>query len=154
MNSVRDTLGEFSFLDEVPDTWLDRLSSIGHKVTYPTGQRIFHEGERAEHFWLITSGAVGLDLHVPGRGDILIETLREGDVLGWSWMFPPRRWHFGAVAARTVHAIQFNGEEVMRTCRENPALGMDLMQRFVALILDRLQATRMRLIDLYGYPPS
>jgi CRP-like cAMP-binding protein len=153
MTSVRESLGEYPFLDELPEPWLERLADLGHRVSYPTGLRLFSEGGHAEHFWLISSGAVGLDLHVPGRGDVLIDTIHPGSVLGWSWLFPPYRWHFGAVAASTVHAVQFSGVQVMALCREDPAGGMDLMRRFVGVVVDRLQATRLRLLDLYGYQP-
>lgn len=150
MTSIRESLADYPFLDELPDMWLDRLAGMGRRVAFPTGYRIFAEGGRAEHFWLISVGDVALDLHVPGRGDVLIETLHAGGVLGWSWLFPPYRWHFGAVATRTTHAIEFNGVDVMRACREDPLLGMDLMQRFVGIVVQRLQATRLRLLDVYG----
>lgn len=150
-SSIRESLGEYPFLDQLPEPWLDLLSLLGHRVSYPTGYRLFSEGGRAEHFWLLTGGEVGLDIHVPGRGDVLIETIHPGSVLGWSWMFPPYRWHFGAVSAGRVHAIRFSGADVVRACRQDPALGMYLMQRFVGVVVDRLQATRLRLLDLYGY---
>lgn len=152
MTSIRESLEAYPFLDEMPPEWLDRLADLGRRVSFHTGARIFAENGRAEHFWLITKGNICLDISVPGRGDIAIEALTAGAVLGWSWMFPPHRWHFGAVAGNLVHAIEFNGEDVMRTCRQNPALGMDLMQRFVALTVDRLQAARGRLVELYAYP--
>jgi CRP/FNR family cyclic AMP-dependent transcriptional regulator len=152
MSSIRESLEEYPFLDEMPPEWTGRLAGLGRRVTFHNGQRIFAENQRAERFWLISKGKVGLDIHVPGRGDVLIETLPPGSVLGWSWMFPPYRWHFGAVAGDLVHAIEFDGVEVMRTCREDPALGMDLMRRFVALTVERLQAARSRLIELYSYP--
>jgi CRP/FNR family transcriptional regulator, cyclic AMP receptor protein len=151
MTTIRESLGEYPFLDELPDSWLDRLAELGDRVTYPAGLRLFSEGGHAEHFWLVNSGSVGLDLHVPGRGHVLIDTVHPGSVLGWSWLFPPYRWHFGAVAARQVHAIQFSGVRVMALCRDNPVDGMDLMRRFVGVVVDRLQATRLRLLDLYGY---
>jgi len=151
-SSIRESLGEYPFLDELPEPWLDLVAELGHRVSYPTGYRLFAEGGPAEYFWLLTSGDVGLDIHVPGRGNVLIETIHPGSVLGWSWMFPPYRWHFGAVAAGgTVHAIQFFGVDLIRACRKDPALGMDLMQRFVGVVVNRLQATRLRLLDLYGY---
>ncbi len=81
MNSIRDSLSEYPFLNELPDLWLDRLSELGQRVTYPTSHRIFAEGGRAEHFWLISAGDVGLDLHVAGRGDVLIETIHPGSVI-------------------------------------------------------------------------
>jgi len=141
-------LHEYPFLDELPDSWLNKLAEIGQPVTYEAGHRIFVEGQRAEHFWLIGEGLVRLDIDVPGRGSVLIEKLAPGSVLGWSWMFPPYRWHFDAAAERTTRAIQFHGSDVLRLCREDPAAGMDLMQRFVAVLVERLQATRTRLLDL------
>jgi len=142
-----------NFLDELPQAWQERLGPLGKPVTYHGAQRIFGEGEPAERFWIIRDGAVNLDLRVPGRDDVLVETLRPGEVLGWSWLFPPYRWHFGAVAARMTHATQFRADEVMRLCQDDPALGMELMRRFTGVAVDRLQATRLRLLDLYGYAP-
>src|SRR5690349_11556490 len=127
MTGMRESLDDYPFLDELPRPWLDRLAELGQRVSYPAGLRLFSEGGHAEHFWLIDSGSVGLDLHVPGRGDMLIDTVHPGSVLGWSWLFPPYRWHFGAVAAQHVHAIQFSGLKVMDLCRDDPAAGLDLM---------------------------
>jgi hypothetical protein len=73
--------------------------------------------------------------------------------MGWSWLVPPYRWHFGAVAARSVDAIQFHGADVMRLCDDDPVLGMDLMRRMFGVAVDRLQATRLRLLDLYRSSP-
>jgi CRP/FNR family cyclic AMP-dependent transcriptional regulator len=142
-----------NFLEQLPEAWQEHLNRLGQPVTYHGAQRIFDEGGPAEHFWIIREGAVNLDLHVPGRDDVLIETLRPGAVLGWSWLFPPHRWHFGAVAARTTYTTQLRGEDVMRICQEDPALGMELMRQFMGVAVDRLQATRLRLLDLYGYAP-
>jgi CRP-like cAMP-binding protein len=89
MISVRESLGEYPFLDELPEQWLDRLADLGTRVSYPTGLRLFSEGGDAEHFWLLNRGSVGLDLHVQGRGDVLIDTVHAGSVLGWSWLFHP-----------------------------------------------------------------
>lgn len=149
MTSVRESLNEYPFLDELPEQWLDRLADLGHAVSYPTGLRLFSEGAHAEHFWLINRGSVRLDLPVPERGDVLIDTVHSGSVLGWSWLFPPYRWHFGAVTASSVNALQFSGVKVMTLCREYPADGMELMRRFVGVAVERLHATRIRLLDLY-----
>jgi len=87
-----------------------------------------------------------------GRGDVVIEQLGPGTVLGWSWMLPPYRWHFTAIATEQVLAIELDGRGVRRLCDEDPALGYELTRRFAAVLLDRLQAARMRLVELYGYP--
>ena len=146
-------LREFTFLDEQREEWLNKLAGIGQPVTYDAGHRIFVEGQRAEHFWLIGEGVVTLGIDVPGRGNVEIEKLQPGSILGWSWMFPTYRWHFDATAESTTRTIRFQGSEVLRLCRENPTAGMDLMQRFVAIILERLQATRTRLVDLSAWHP-
>jgi hypothetical protein len=92
-----------------------------------------------------------LEFNVPGRGDIVIEQLGPGSVVGWSWMFPPYRWHFGAVAAEQTLSVEFDGAGVQGLCNDDPALGYEITRRFSAVLIDRLQAARMRLIDLYGY---
>lgn len=152
MSTMLELLTEHPFLAGLPPGWLERLAGQVRRVGYPPGHRIFHEGGPAEHFWLITTGRVALDIHVPGRGDVLIETLPPGAVLGWSWLFPPYRWHFGAVAAELTHTIQFDAAGVVRLCDEDPQFGFVLLHRFIGVLADRLQATRVRLLDLYAYP--
>jgi CRP-like cAMP-binding protein len=73
-------------------------------------------------------------------------------VLGWSWLFPPYIWHFGAKAVANTVAIEFDAEQVRRACDADPTLGYELLRRFVEVVVDRLQSTRVRLLDLYGQP--
>jgi CRP-like cAMP-binding protein len=152
MMTTLDLLATHPFFEGVPGPWLERLSYQGRRAVHHTGHRFFHEGRRADRFWLVRDGRVALEYNVPGRGDIVIEHLGPGSVLGWSWMFPPYRWHFGAVAAEQTLSIELDGAGVRRLCDEDPALGYELTRRFSAVLIDRLQAARMRLIDLYGYP--
>jgi hypothetical protein len=83
---------------------------------------------------------------------VVIETLDAGTVLGWSWLFPPYAWHFGATAAASTLAVEFDAQGVRRLCDEDPVLGYALVQRFTRVVVDRLQSTRIRLLDLYGAP--
>jgi CRP/FNR family transcriptional regulator, cyclic AMP receptor protein len=152
MITTLDLLTAHPFLEGLPAPWLERLTYQAKRAVYHGGRRLFREGNRAEHFWLIREGRVALEFNVPGRGDIVIEQLGPGGVLGWSWMFPPYRWHFGAVAAEQTLAIEFDGPGVHRLCEEDPALGYELTRRFAAVLIDRLQAARLRLVDVYGYP--
>lgn len=152
MTTTLELLTEHPFLAGLPPHWIERLAGQVRRIGYPAGHRIFHEDGPAEHFWLIHSGRVALDIHVPGRGDVLIEMLPPGTVLGWSWLFPPYRWHFGAVAAELTHTVQFDAAGVIQLCEEDPELGFVLLRRFVGVLVDRLQATRKRLLDLYAYP--
>jgi CRP/FNR family transcriptional regulator, cyclic AMP receptor protein len=80
---------------------------------------------------------------------VTIETVEAGDVVGWSWLFPPYRWHFDARALSTVRATVFDGACLRDKCRADPELGFELMSRFAQVMLERLQWTRLRLLDGY-----
>jgi CRP/FNR family transcriptional regulator, cyclic AMP receptor protein len=128
------------------------LAGDGAAVAYAAGERLFDEGGSADRFWLIEDGSVALDMGVPGRGDQIVETLASGTVLGWSWLHPPYRWHFGAVARLATTAIEFDAPSVRRRCDEDPAFGYAALRLFTPVITERLQATRLRLLDLYASP--
>jgi CRP-like cAMP-binding protein len=138
------------FLEGLPATWLDRLSHRCKRSVHHGGSRLFTEGRVADRFWLIRDGRVSLELDVPGRGQVSIEQIGAGSVLGWSWMFPPYRWHFTAVASERVFALELDGRGVRQLCDEDPAVGYELTRRFAAVLIDRLHAARGRLIDLYS----
>jgi CRP-like cAMP-binding protein len=131
---------------------LNRLAVASRYEDVPAGHRFFSEGEPADRFWLIQAGRVVLDLHVPARRELIIESLSPGTILGWSWLFPPYEWRFGAIAVEPVHALVFDAQAVRIMCAADPALGYELTRRFAAIMLDRLQNTRIRLLDLYGAP--
>ncbi|HYN94328.1 MAG TPA: cyclic nucleotide-binding domain-containing protein [Pilimelia sp.] len=145
-------LADHPFLADLPQHWLQRLSVQAHPVVYQGGRRLFSERRPAERFWLLRSGRVALDLHVAGRGYVVIEWLDAGTVLGWSWLFPPFRWQFGAIAAEQTHAIEFSAAGVRRLVAEDAELGRELTTRCMSVVVDRLQASRTRLLDLYEYP--
>jgi CRP/FNR family cyclic AMP-dependent transcriptional regulator len=96
----------------MPRGQLDTLAAVATDVMFPAGRRIFEDGGHASKFWLIQSGRVLLDLHVPGQGPIVVETIGLGGLLGWSWLFPPFRWAFGAVADGPVEAFEFDAAAV------------------------------------------
>lgn len=143
------TLGKHGFLRGMADDDIARLAEAATQVVRPAGHRLFDVGDTADRFWLVQNGLVELDLVVPGAGRITVETLGIGDVLGWSWFFPPYQWRFGAVVRRPMHGFELDGRAVRRMCDSDRELGYELTQRFLAVVLNRLQATRVRLMDLY-----
>ena len=112
---------------------------------------LFRDGDEANTFYVLRHGAVALETFVPARGPVTIETLETGEVLGWSWLFPPYRWHFDARALSLVRATAFDGACLRGKCEADPALGYELMSRFAQVAIERLQWTRLRLLDVYGY---
>ncbi|KUL22199.1 Crp/Fnr family transcriptional regulator [Streptomyces regalis] len=127
-----------------------QLMSLAREVSFATGDRIFDEGGRADRFWIIRTGTVALDLHVPGRRAAVIETLGAGEVLGWSWFISPHHWHLGAAAGGPVLAYEFDAAAVRELCGKNPALEHALCTCIARVIADRLRAARVRLLDLYA----
>jgi CRP/FNR family transcriptional regulator, cyclic AMP receptor protein len=152
METAYDLLAAQPFLDGLSAHHLERLSYLSSRSVFHARNRVFAEGGRADRFWLINRGRVNLDTHVPGKGDMVLETLGAGAVLGWSWLFPPYRWHFGAVAIETTFTLSLDGPGVRRLCEEDHQLGYELTDRFMRVVVDRLQATRLRLLDLYRSP--
>jgi len=150
--SVFDQVAMHPFLNDLPTAWLQRLATCAKPNLWYPGRRVFREDAAADHFWLLCSGVVSLDFHVPGRGDVAIERIGEGDVLGWSWLMPPARWTLGAVAVGECRAIEFDARRVRTLMADDGDLGRELTARFVAVLAERLQAARQRLLELYAYP--
>ncbi len=128
------------------------LAECAVPAVFEAGTRIFSEGGAADRFWLIEDGGVALDMRVPGRGDQVVETLAAGTVLGWSWLHAPFRWHFGALARLRSVAIEFDAAQVRARCDADAAFGYAVLRSFTPVITERLQATRLRLLDLYAAP--
>jgi len=147
-------LATHPFLHGMPRDQLGVLAGISSDIRFPARHRIFEDGGNATRFWLIQSGHVSLDLHVPGEGPVVIETIGMGELLGWSWLFPPFKWAFGAVAATPVGAFEFDAPAVREACAADPGLGYELNQRITRVLAKRLQATRIRLISRSSYPAA
>ncbi|MEW1721949.1 cyclic nucleotide-binding domain-containing protein [Streptomyces sp. NPDC093109] len=127
----------------------DMLMRLSHHVYFPQDERIFEEGSQADTFWIIHTGTVALDLCVPGRRRVTVETLGVGDLLGWSWLFPPHQWHFGAEAFSPVRAHEFDAAAVRSMCEADPVLGYALTRTVAQILGRRLEAARTKLLDHY-----
>lgn len=124
------------------------LARHAELVSFESRDVIFDAGAPADRFYLIRTGVVSLEVTTATGAIRSIQTITEGSVLGWSWLFPPYRWEFRAVAETPVRAIAIGGEALRTTCEVNPALGYRLVRRIAEAMADRLHATRRRLSDL------
>ncbi|UOB15486.1 cyclic nucleotide-binding domain-containing protein [Streptomyces sp. HP-A2021] len=124
--------------------------SLAREVSFAIDERIFNEGAKADRFWIIHTGTVALDVHVPGRRAAVIETLGAGELLGWSWLVPPHHWHLGAQATSPVRAYEFDAAAVSELCGKDPELKQELLAYVAAVIAGRLRSARVRLLDLYA----
>ncbi len=134
-------------LRAVPAEYRERMLTLAREVSFPQDARVFEERATADRFWVIRSGAITLDLTLPGPRTVTVETLGPGDLVGWSWMFPPYEWDFGAEALSPVRAYEFDGNEVRALCERDPELGYALVRAVAEVLAHRLQATRSRLFN-------
>lgn len=143
-------LDEHPFLKGIDPELRALLVGCAANERFDAGQYLYREGGKAEKFWLIRHGTVSLEIYAPGRPPLVIETLGDGDILGWSWLVPPYKAMFDARAASLVRAISFDTNCLTRKMESDHALGYEVMRRFVPVIAQRLQAARLQLLDLYG----
>jgi len=146
---IHAALFEHEFFREMAPQQLDFLASVatGHK--FEAREIIFREGEPAEEFHLLRDGKVAVQVFTPDRGPVTIQTVGGGAILGWSWLVEPRTWNFDAQAIEPTRAIGFDAVRIRDKCDADPVFGYALLRRFVPLIVNRLQATRMQMLDLY-----
>ena len=150
--SLAEFLATAPLLRGLSDAQRDRVAAMAHERTFTPGQRLFHEGRPAVGCWLVRSGHVAIDTAVPGRGSVVLQTIGPGDLVGWSWLLPPYRWHFGAVAVDTVAAVELDTDALRGAAEEDPALGYRFALVLVQTLAHRLQGTRARMLDLYRSP--
>ncbi len=134
----------------LPGDVAELVAGCARTVAFGPGRLIFSEGERAETLYLLRRGRVALEVRRPGKAPLMVETLSAGALLGWSWLLPPYRWHLDARALGTVLAVAIDADCLRAKADKDPEFGYRLLQRMSAVIVDRLQATRFRLLDLYG----
>jgi CRP/FNR family transcriptional regulator, cyclic AMP receptor protein len=150
MQALESLLREAPVFRGLADEQLALVAGCGSNVHIAEDAVLFREGDPADVFYLIRDGVVALETFALARGAITIETIETGEVVGWSWLFPPYRWHFDARALTPLRATVFDGACLRGKCEADPALGFELMSRFAQVLIERLQWTRLRLLDVYG----
>ena len=154
MRTIDALLAEVPALSGMEPEHLELISGCATNRVFAVGEQLMREGERADDFYVIRSGDVALETYLPQRGALTIETLHDGDLLGWSWLVPPYRTMFDARALTQTRTVSFDGSCLRGKCQQDHELGYELLTRFVAVIVERLQATRLRLLDVYGDIPG
>lgn len=140
-------LTEHPFARDFDSSQIESLAECGRNCTLAAGEYLWRQGQRGDHCYLIRSGEVALEIHIPHQGPLRIETVGPGEVLGWSWLVPPYRWQFDARALSPVLAFVLDGDCLRKKLESDPGLGYQVLKRFTPIIAERLQATRLRLIE-------
>ena len=149
IETLEKVLKENRFFEDFPGNQLEIIAGCASNVRFDAGQFIFREGEEANTFYLIRQGKVALQIFSERRGPLTVLTLGEGEVVGWSWLFPSDRWKFTARTLDPTRVIAFDGECLRAKADEDHSLGYELMKRFARVIEGRLEATRLQLVNVY-----
>jgi CRP-like cAMP-binding protein len=147
-----EELASFSLFDKLTRVQLGQIAVISRPVTFATGRLIIAEGRTADRCWLIRSGRIALETRRPNGKSRTVQTLGEGDVLGWSWLVPPYRWTYDCVALDDVSAIEIDAVQLRDAVEQDCAFGHAILLRFVEVLADRLHGAHARLTDIYGNP--
>lgn len=152
METLEPILAQHPFLQGLEPQYLGLIVGCASNVRFNSGQFLFREGEEANQFYMVREGKVALQIST-ARQPIIIQTVDKGDVLGWSWLVPPYRWRFDARALELTRAIALDGRCLRRKSEEDHNFGYELLRRFSTIIVERLEATRLQLLDVYGTRP-
>lgn len=143
-------LREHTFFEGMDEEQLRTFAGCAANVRFGAGAAIFQADDPADLFYVIRDGKVALTVGIAGAESVVIQTLGAGDVLGWSWLFPPHRCLFDAVVLEDTRAVSLDGVCLRRKCETDSALGYQLLKRVSAMVVGRLQATRIQLTDMFG----
>jgi CRP-like cAMP-binding protein len=145
-------LREHPFFAGMNDAYRELVAGCAANEVFHAGDYVYREGDPADKFYLIRHGRVALEVHVPGKTPIIVETLKSDDLMGWSWLVPPYRASFDARAQELTRLVSLDAACLRGKMEKDSALGYELHKRFAPVVAARLAAARRQLIDLYGHP--
>jgi len=152
IKSMADILASHPLFAGLDPEITDLLGGCAGNAHFAGGEYLFKADEPADTFYLLRAGDVALEMRMPGRGRLTVQTVHPGHVVGASWILPPYRWRFDARAIGDVRATGIDATCLRNKCDADPGMGYQVLQRFLPIVADRLQSTRLRLLDLYGPP--
>ncbi|MFH1363815.1 MAG: cyclic nucleotide-binding domain-containing protein [Candidatus Omnitrophota bacterium] len=147
METLESILMEHSFFKDLDKKYLDIIIGCASNVRFKEGEIILKEGESADKFYLIRHGKAAVYIAKPSS--ITIQTISGGEILGWSWLVPPHYYRFSVRAVEDTRAIALDGKCLRDKCEKDTDLGYNLLKRFAVVITQRLEATRVQLLDIY-----
>ncbi len=143
------TILEHPLLRRLSHEQRQTLLAGSRRIRFASGAVIFREGSEAESLYLLHSGRVVLEQHVPGKGTVQLEELRAGDLLGLSWLFPASRWSLDARAAEETDTTMLDAAHVRQRMAADPALGLGLTMELIPQLYRRLERVRLQRLDIY-----
>ena len=141
-----------AFFSRMDSSFLKFLSNSVTELRIKKGDVLFKHGNRADKFYLLRNGQISIQVPALMGPTLEIQTLGEDQILGWSWLIPPYRWSFQARALEDSDLLEFDGSAILARCEEDPNFGYELFKRFAALMSERLDAARQKMMDEWNPP--
>ena len=138
------------FFQGLSPKFIDLIKGCARIESFDADELLCREGRSADVFYVLREGQVAIESFAPSRGGLRLQTLENGELLGWSWFVPPYRWRFDARALKPTVALAFDAICLRDKCEVNPSLGYDLLKRISAVVSSRLEASRMQVLGPYG----
>lgn len=151
METLERILAEHPFFEGLDPEYFKLLVGCASNVRFEARSYLFRQGEEANQFYLLRHGRVAIEIKEPQCAPMVVETLEKDDVLGWSWLVAPHYWRSDGRAVEVTRAIALDGKCLRTKCEQNHDLGYELMKRFIGILEQRLQSTRMQLLDVYAH---
>lgn len=153
METIEEAIAGTRMFRNLTPEQLGTVVSLGEDADFADGAYLTQARQPADWFFVIRDGFVALQTELPSMGAITIETLHNGDAVGWSWLFEPYLSELDARSRGVTHTVRFDARTLRRRCAEDSMLGYELMRSFASVIVERLQATRLQLLDVYSRAP-
>ncbi len=149
METLERIISEHPFFSGLEERHLKLIVGCASNVRFEAGDFIARQGEEATQFYFIRHGKVSVEIFVPEQGSVSILTLGDGDIVGWSWLLPPYRWRMDTRAIELTRAIALDGKCLRNKSEQDHDLGYELLKRFAHILEERLEATRLQLLNVY-----
>lgn len=145
--SIRQIIADSKFFSAPAEDAIDFLAANATQKQLAGGKILFHHGDPADHFYLMLEGHLSLQISAIEGPELELQDIGPGQVAGWSWLIPPNRWHFQARARTAIDYLEFDGVAVLDHCEAEPEFGYQLVKRFSALMSERLQFARQKMME-------
>ena len=152
MSAIEKYLSSHEFFSGLDDSYIKFLAASASEKKIKSGDTLFKQGERADGFYLLRSGQVSIQVPALMGPTLDIQTLGDDQILGWSWLIAPYRWSFLARAITDSEVLEFDGSAILAHCEQDPKFGYELFKRFAALMSERLDAARQKMMDQWDPP--
>nr|WP_137678702.1 cyclic nucleotide-binding domain-containing protein [Parerythrobacter lutipelagi] len=150
VSTMDQILGQHRFFADFPPDFAELIAGCARNTHYKPGEYLAHESDRADSFFILSKGKVALEVAVPGKSPVVIATLGAQDVVGVSWLVAPYCWLFDARVMEDMRGISIDAKCLRVKCDADHDLGYEMMKRLLPVLTQRLHATRMQILDVYG----